>query len=136
MIISFVISLFPIVNNSLLGLISTDRSLVDLFRLHRVGLATEFWRLRLPAAAPYIIAGLKISAGLSVIGAIVGEFIIGASGSEGGLGVKIIFAQARLQTDLLFSLVAAATTLGFFFFSVVSWVGHLFLRTWHESASD
>jgi NitT/TauT family transport system permease protein len=136
MIISFIISLFPIVNNSLLGLISTDRSIVDLFRMHDVGLPTEFWRLRLPSAAPYIVAGLRISAGLSVIGAIVGEFIIGAGGSEGGLGVKIIFAQARLQTDLLFALVAAATLLGFTFFSIVSGVGHVFLRTWHESARD
>lgn len=133
-IVSFIIALFPIINNTLLGLLSTDRNQVDLFRLHRAGPLTQFVKLRLPAATPSIIAGLRISAGLSVIGAIVGEFIIGAGGTEGGLGVKIVFAQARLDTDLMFAQVFAATALGFSFFLLVSAVGYLFLHTWHESA--
>jgi NitT/TauT family transport system permease protein len=133
-IVSFIIALFPIINNTLLGLLSTDRNHADLFRLHRAGRVTEFLKLRLPTAMPSIVAGLRVSAGLSVIGAIVGEFIIGAGGTEGGLGVKIIFAQARLDTDLMFAQVLAATLLGFSFFLLVSYVGYLFLHTWHESA--
>lgn len=133
-VISFMISLFPIINNTLLGLLSADRNHVDLFRLHRAGRLTQFVKLRLPGALPNIFAGLRVSAGLSVIGAIVGEFIIGAGGSEGGLGVKVIFAQSKLDTTMLFAEVFAATALGLAFFLFVSYVGSLLLRNWHESA--
>lgn len=133
-VISFVIALFPIINNTLLGLLSADRNHHDLFRLHRAGQFVVFLKLKLPGALPGIFAGLRISAGLSVIGAIVGEFIIGAGGEEGGLGVKVIFAQSRLATDLLFAEVLAATLLGFSFFLVVSFLADRLLRSWHESA--
>ena len=133
-VIAFMISLFPILNNTLLGLSSADRNQLDLFRMHKAGRVTEFVKLRLPGALPHIFAGLRISAGLSVIGAIVGEFIIGSGGEQGGLGVKVIFAQIRLQTNLLFAEVLAATLLGFAFFMVVSWTGNRLLRDWHESA--
>ncbi|MGH2591773.1 MAG: ABC transporter permease, partial [Actinomycetota bacterium] len=132
-IISLIIALFPVLNNTLLGLLSTDRNQLDLFRLHDSGRMRQFLKLRLPAAVPNIISGLRISAGLSVIGAIVGEFIIGSGGSEGGLGVKVIFAQSKLDTDLLFAEVLAATALGFGFFLIVSFIGWLLLRNWHES---
>jgi NitT/TauT family transport system permease protein len=135
-IISLIISLFPIINNTLLGLRSTSRNLVELFAMHHTGRVVSFWKLRLPAALPSIMAGLKISAGLSVIGAIVGEFIIGSGNSQGGLGVQIIFAQGRMYTALLFAEVISATLLGFLFFSVVSIVSNLLLRHWHESAAD
>ena len=77
----------------------------------------------------------EISAGLSVIGAIVGEFLIGTGGGRGGLGVQIIFAQGQMHTALLFAEIFAATLLGFLFFSVVSAIGNLVLRGWHESAA-
>lgn len=133
-VIAFMIAVFPILNNTLLGLLSTDRNQVDLFRLHRAGRVSQFRKLRLPNALPHIFAGLRVSAGLSVIGAIVGEFIIGSGGSEGGLGVKVIYAQGKLDTNLLFAEVFAATMLGFLFFVLVSYVGNLLLRSWHESA--
>jgi NitT/TauT family transport system permease protein len=133
-VISFIMALFPIVNNTLLGLKSTSRTLVELFALHNKSRLTAFWKLRLPSALPSIFAGLRISAGLSVIGAIVGEFIIGSGNSQGGLGVQIVFAQGRMYTSLLFAEVIAATLLGFFFFLVVSVIGRLLLRHWHESA--
>ncbi len=133
-VISFIMALFPIVNNTLLGLRSTSQTLVELFALHNKSRVTAFWKLRLPSALPSIFAGLRISAGLSVIGAIVGEFIIGSGNSQGGLGVQIVFAQGRMYTALLFAEVIAATLLGFLFFLVVSGVGQLLLRNWHESA--
>jgi NitT/TauT family transport system permease protein len=133
-IVSLIMALFPIVNNTLLGLRSTAHTLVELFALHSPGGWTTFRKLRLPAALPNIFAGLRISAGLSVIGAIVGEFIIGSGNAQGGLGVQIIFAQGRMYTSLLFAEVIAATLLGFVFFLVISGVGHLLLRHWHESA--
>lgn len=133
-VVAFMIAVFPILNNTLLGLLSTDRNHVDLFRLHRAGRLSQFRKLRLPGATPHIFAGLRVSAGLSVIGAIVGEFIIGSGGSEGGLGVKVIYAQGKLDTNLLFAEVFAATLLGFLFFVVVSYVGNVLMRSWHESA--
>jgi NitT/TauT family transport system permease protein len=133
-VVAFMIAVFPILNNTLLGLLSTDRNHLDLFRMHDAGRLTAFRKLRLPNAIPNVFAGLRISAGLSVIGAIVGEFIIGSGGSEGGLGVKVIYAQGKLDTNLLFAEVFAATLLGFMFFVIVSYVGNLLLRSWHESA--
>jgi NitT/TauT family transport system permease protein len=135
-VVSLIISLFPIINNTLLGLRSTSRTLVELFAMHHTSRIISFWKLRLPGALPSMMAGLKISAGLSVIGAIIGEFIIGSGNSQGGLGVQIIFAQGRMYTALLFAEVICATLLGFVFFSAVSLLGHFLLRNWHESAAD
>lgn len=133
-IISLIMSLFPIVNNTLLGLRSTSRNLIELFALHNKSRVTAFWKLQLPGALPHIIGGLRISAGLSVIGAIVGEFIIGSGNAQGGLGVQIVFAQGRMYTALLFAEVIAATLLGFLFFMIVSAIGNRLLKNWHESA--
>ncbi|MBC8271512.1 MAG: ABC transporter permease subunit [Gammaproteobacteria bacterium] len=132
-IISLIISMFPIINNTLLGLRSTSKTLVELFAMHRAPRFTSFIKLRLPAAIPNIIAGLRISAGLSVIGAIVGEFLIGSGSSTGGLGVQIIFAQGRMNTALLFALVISATLLGFILLMAVTLLGQVLLRNWHES---
>ena len=132
-IVSFIISLFPIINNTLLGLKSTSINLVELFQLHNKSRLVAFYKLRLPAAIPNIIAGLRISAGLSVIGAIVGEFIIGSGSMAGGLGVQIIYAQAEMETALVMALIASATIMGFAFFMTVTTLGHFLLRKWHES---
>ena len=133
-IVALIMALFPIVNNTLLGLRSTPGQLLELFALHGAGRWRTFAGLRLPAALPHVLAGLRISAGLSVIGAIVGEFIIGAGNADGGLGVQIVFAQGRMDTALLFAEVIAATVLGFALFAAVSGLGGLLLRRWHESA--
>ena len=132
-IISLIISLFPIINNTLLGLKSTSINLVELFEMHNASKFVSFFKLRFPAAIPNIIAGMRISAGLSVIGAIVGEFIIGSGSMGGGLGVQIIYAQAELETALVMALILTATLLGFAFFSVVSGIGYYLMHKWHES---
>ena len=132
-IISLIISLFPIINNTLLGLKSTSISLVELFQMHNQSRFVNFFKLRLPAATPNVIAGLRISAGLSVIGAIVGEFIIGSGSEGGGLGVMIMYAQADLATALVIALIFTATGLGFAFFMTVSTLGYYLLHNWHES---
>ena len=132
-IISLIISLFPIINNTLLGLKSTSINLVELFQMHNQSRFVNFFKLRLPAAIPHIIAGLRISAGLSVIGAIVGEFIIGSGSEGGGLGVMIMYAQASMETPLVMALILTATALGFAFFMSVTTLGHYLLHNWHES---
>ena len=132
-VISLIISLFPIINNTLLGLKSTSINLVELFQMHNSSRIVNFFKLRLPAAIPHTIAGLRISAGLSVIGAIVGEFIIGSGAEGGGLGVMVIYAQADLETALVIALILTATFLGFTFFITVTALGHQLLKHWHES---
>ena len=101
--------------------------------MHKSSRIVSFFKLRLHAAIPNVIAGLRISAGLSVIGAIVGEFIIGSGSEGGGLGVQVIYAQANLETALVMALILTATALGFMFFMSVSTLGHYLLRHWHES---
>ena len=108
-------------------------SLVELFQMHNSSRFINFFKLRLPAAIPNVIAGLRISAGLSVIGAIVGEFIIGSGSEGGGLGVMIIYAQGDLETALVMALILTATLLGFVFFMSVTTLGHQLLKHWHES---
>ena len=125
-VISLIISLFPIINNTLLGLKSTSINLVELFQMHNSSRFINFFKLRLPAAIPNVIAGLRISAGLSVIGAIVGS-------EGGGLGVMIIYAQGDLETALVMALILTATLLGFVFFMSVTTLGHQLLKHWHES---
>ena len=132
-VISLIISLFPIINNTLLGLKSTSINLVELFQMHNSSRIVNFFKLRLPAAIPHIIAGLRISAGLSVIGAIAGEFIIGSGSMGGGLGVMVIYAQGDLETALVMALILTATLLGFVFFMSVTTLGHQLLKHWHES---
>ena len=132
-IISVIIALFPIINSTLLGLKSTNTTLVEMFNYHKTTKLSTFYKLRFPAAIPNIFSGLKISAGLSVIGAIVGEFIIGSGSEDGGLGVQIIYAQANLETALVMALILTATALGFIFFMTVSTLGWLLMRKWHES---
>ena len=132
-VISLIISLFPIINNTLLGLKSTSINLVELFQMHNQSRFVNFFKLRLPASTPHIIAGLRISAGLSVIGAIVGEFIIGSGSEGGGLGVMIMYAQASMETPLVMALILTATALGFAFFMSVTTLGHYLLHNWHES---
>jgi NitT/TauT family transport system permease protein len=132
-IISVIIALFPIINNTLLGLKSTNTTLVEMFNYHKTNKFSTFYKLRFPAAIPNIFAGLKISAGLSVIGAIVGEFIIGSGSEEGGLGIQIIYAQSNLETALVMALILTATGLGFAFFMTIQTIGWLLMRKWHES---
>jgi NitT/TauT family transport system permease protein len=123
---AFIVSVFPVIANTLTGLLSVDPALRDLFRLYGAGRATTLWKLQLPWALPLLLAGLRIAAGLAVIGAIVGEFVGG-----GGLGVVVLEAMRQQRTDLVFAAVAYASLLGLALFALVSAVSHLVLRRWH-----
>jgi NitT/TauT family transport system permease protein len=134
--ISFIIALFPIISNSAAGLTSTDHNLVTMFELYNASWWQRMWKLKLPAALPYIMTGLRVSAGLAVIGAIVGEFIAGIGGSRGGLGYVIISAANRLEMAYLFAAALASSLLGIIIFIAVSQLSNHFLRHWHESATQ
>ncbi len=132
-IISFLIAFFPMVSNTLIGLNATDRNMKDMFHLYHSSSWQMMWKLRFPAALPYIIAGMKISCTLAVVGAIVGEYIAGVGGGAGGLGYAITVASTRLQTPYLFTLGLSAAVFGVLFFILVSTLSRLLLKSWHES---
>ncbi|UUZ78947.1 ABC transporter permease [Paenibacillus sp. P26] len=132
-IIAFLIGFFPMLSNTLIGLNSTDHNMKNLFYLYNAGSLQTMWKLRIPAALPYIVAGLKISCTLGVIGAIVGEYIAGIGGGKGGLGYAITVAASRLQTPYLFACGLSASVLGIAFFLLVNAFSKWMLSSWHES---
>ena len=102
--------------------------------MHNATASQILFKLRLPNALPNLFVGVRISAGISVIGAITGELFAGSSRvGEGGLGYSILYASGQLETDYLFALVLAASTLGFVFFFIGMFLEWYFLHNWHES---
>jgi NitT/TauT family transport system permease protein len=132
-VIAFLIGFFPMLSNTLIGLNSSDHNMKNLFYLYNASRLQVMWKLRLPAALPYIVGGLKISCSLSVIGAIVGEYVAGIGGIKGGLGYAITVAAGRLQTPYLFACGLAASALGIGFFLIVNAFSKWMLSSWHES---
>lgn len=134
-LIAFIICLAPIIANTTQGLISVEENLIHLFLMHKATSAQILFKLRLPHALPNLFVGIRISAGIAVIGAIIGELFAGSSRvGEGGLGYSITYASAQLETDYLFALVLAATVLGFAFFFIGMFLEWYFLHNWHESS--
>jgi NitT/TauT family transport system permease protein len=131
---SWIVAFFPILSNTTLGLNSVDRNLIDLFRLNGATRWQQLWHLRLPAAMPYFLGGLKIAGGLSLIGAVVAEFVAGSSGQSSGLASRIIEAGYRLNAPRLFAALFLISVTGILIFLVLTLVSHLILRSWHESA--
>jgi NitT/TauT family transport system permease protein len=135
-IITFLICFFPMVVNTTQGLISTDRNLVDLFRMCRAAKWQEVFLLRVPAALPYFFTGLRIAGTLAPIGAIVGDFYAGNSaGGQGGLGFLAIIYSSRFQMGALFATAAVSCLLGFVFVAGVIALSWLALHKWHDSFS-
>lgn len=126
---AFIVSVFPVIASTLLGLESTDPSLVDLFKLYDASAWSRLWKLRLPFALPLIFSGLRIAAGLSVIGAIVGEFIAG-----GGLGSVVDAARTQQRIDVVFASVLMSAVLGLVIVAVLNGASRLALRHWHASS--
>jgi NitT/TauT family transport system permease protein len=126
---AFIASVFPIVANTLAGLLGTDPNLVDLFRLYGGtglrGKMLSLLKLRVPAALPQTFTGLRIGGGLAVIGAIVGEFIGG-----GGLGSVVDVARTQQRTDVVFAAVLLASVLGLALFCVLGALSWALLRKW------
>jgi NitT/TauT family transport system permease protein len=133
-LVVFLIALFPIVANTLFGLRSVDQDHHDLFTLYGAGRVTRLWKLQLPAALPSIFTGLRISAGLSVIGAIVGDFFFRQG--EVGMGVLIDYYRSRLQSEQLFAAVLLASAFGLAVFLLFGALARLVVGGWHESGRD
>jgi NitT/TauT family transport system permease protein len=133
---AFIVSVFPVIANTLAGIRSVEPPLRDLFRLYAATRLATLTKLELPSALPNLVTGLRVAAGLSVIGAIVGEFVAGFSDSGAGLGILILASYRQLRTDLLFAAVLFASGLGLVLFGAVNLTGHLLLRRWHPSARE
>jgi NitT/TauT family transport system permease protein len=132
-IIVVIIAFFPIPTTLLLGMKSVDTGLIDLFRLSGASWRTQLRKLALPSALPSLFTGLRISAGLSVIGAIVGELFF--QQGNPGLGQRIYAYQTNMQYPQLYTAIIFSSLLGIAIFSFFGWFGHLAIRSWHESAA-
>ncbi len=133
LILAWIVAFFPILSNTTLGLRSADHNLRDLFRLYGASRWQVLSELLLPSALPYILAGMKISGGLALIGAVVAEFVAG-SGTSTGLAWRIIEAGNRLEIPKMFAALLLLSTLGIVIFFGLSWIEHRLLHRWHESA--
>ncbi|MAZ17208.1 MAG: ABC transporter ATP-binding protein [Ahrensia sp.] len=131
---AWIVAFFPILSNTTLGLNSVDRNLLDLFKLNGASRWQTLWHLRLPASMPYFLGGLKIAGGLALIGAVVAEFVAGASGLSSGLASRIIEAGYRLNAPRLFAALILISFTGILIFLVLSFISNRILRRWHESA--
>jgi len=134
LICAWIVAFFPILSNTILGLNSADHNLVDLFQLYGASRWQVLRYLRLPAALPYFLAGLRISGGLALIGAVVAEFVAGSGGTASGLAFRILEAGYQLKIPRMFAALVLVSMSGIVIFLILSLVSHLLLRRWHESA--
>jgi NitT/TauT family transport system permease protein len=132
-VIAWIIAFFTILSNTTVGLRSADHNLVDLFRLYGASRWQILWRLQLPSALPYLLAGMKISGGLALIGAVTAELVAG-SGNDTGLGWIITLAGRNLETAKVFAALALLSVLGIAIFFALSALEWALLHRWHESA--
>lgn len=133
LLVAFIVAFFPILSNTVIGLRSADLNLRDLFKLYRASRWQTLRFLLAPAAMPYFIAGLKIAGGLSLIGAVVAEFVAGAAGRETGLASRILEASFRTEIPKMFAALVLVSLTGIAIFLIFNLVAKLVLGKWHES---
>jgi len=134
LICAWIVAFFPILSNTILGLNSADHNLINLFQLYGANRWQTLRYLRLPAALPYFLGGLRISGGLALIGAVVAEFVAGSGGTASGLAFRILEAGYQLKIPRMFAALVMVSGAGIVIFLVLSLISHLLLRRWHESA--
>ncbi len=122
---------FSIPTTLLLGLKSIDRAVLDLFRLQGARWPTMLRKAGFPSAAPTLFAGLRISAGLAVVGAIVSELFF-LSG-PGGLGQMLINAKIDFKYEQMYAALLASSMLSLGVYLLFSWLGNRLFSEWHES---
>ena len=131
---TWLVAFFPLLSNTTMGLRSVDSNLRDLFRLNGANKWQTLIHLQLPAALPYFLSGLKIAGGLALIGAIVAEFVAGATGNSFGLASVIVEASYRLNRPRSFAALGLIAVAGVAIFIATSTFSWFMLRKWHESA--
>jgi len=134
LIIAFLVAFFPILSNMVAGLKSVDHNLLNLYDLYGASRWQTLIYLKLPAALPYFMAGLRIAGGLALIAAVVAEFAAGTAGQGSGLAFRLLEAQYRLNIPRLFAALILLTGTGIAIFGLTSFIAWLSLHRWHESA--
>jgi len=131
---AWIVAFFPVLSNTTLGLNSVDRNLSGLFQLYGASRLQTLLFLKLPGALPYILGGLRIAGGLSLIGAVVAEIAAGSAGAGSGLAFRIAESGYRLNIPRMFAALLLLSLAGIVIYGVLALVSHLLLRRWHESA--
>ncbi len=134
LICAWIVAFFPILSSTIIGLNSVDHNLLNLFQIYRASRWQALWHLRLPAALPFFLSGLKIAGGLALIGAVVAEYVAGSGGNASGLAYRILEASYQLKIPRMFAALVMISLSGIAIFLATSYVSHLLLRRWHESA--
>ena len=134
LVCAWIVAFFPVLANTTLGLRSVDRNLADLFALYGASRWQILRRLKLPSALPYILGGLRIAGGLSLIGAVVAEIAAGSAGAGSGLAYRIAELGYRLNIPRMFAALLLLSLTGIAIFYLLSLINYLALRRWHESA--
>lgn len=127
------VALFPIISNTTLGLRSIDPDLQSYFKLNGASRWQQLVRLRIPSALPYFFGGLRISSGLSLIGAVVAEFVAGTGGSGAGLAYQILQSGFQLDIPRMFAALLLISLTGVALFALMAWFTKLALGSWHAS---
>ena len=133
---AWIVAFFPVLANTTLGLHSVDRNLTELLALYGASRRQVLWYLKLPSALPYILGGLRIAGGLSLIGAVVAEIAAGSAGAGSGLAYRIAESGYRLNIPRMFAALLLLSVAGIAIFYALSLVNYLALRRWHESALE
>jgi NitT/TauT family transport system permease protein len=131
---AWIVGFFPVLSNTTLGLNSVDRNLAGLFQLYGASRLQTLRYLKLPAALPFILGGLRIAGGLSLIGAVVAEIAAGSAGAGSGLAYRIAESGYRLNIPRMFAALLLLSAAGIVIYGLLALVSHLILRRWHESA--
>lgn len=131
---AWIVAFFPIISNTTLGLNSVDHNLINLFQLYKANRWQTLLYLRLPSAMPYFLGGLRISGGLSLIGAVVAEFVAGTGGQRSGIAYQILISSFNLQVPRMFAALLLTTGLGVLIFVSMTILSDQLLKSWHESA--
>ncbi|WP_407177392.1 ABC transporter permease [Bradyrhizobium sp. STM 3562] len=131
---AWIVAFFPVLSNTTLGLNSVDRNLAGLFQLYGASRLQALRLLKLPSALPYILGGLRIAGGLSLIGAVVAEIAAGTAGAGSGLAYRIAESGYRLNIPRMFAALLLLSLAGIVIYGLLALISHLALRRWHESA--
>jgi len=133
---AWIVAFFPVLANTTLGLNSVDHNLISLFELYGASRWQILAYLKLPAALPSMLGGIRIAGGLALIGAVVAEIAAGTAGAGSGLAYRIVESGYRLNIPRLFAALLLLSVTGIVIFFALSLVSHLVLRRWHESAIE
>jgi NitT/TauT family transport system permease protein len=131
---AWIVGFFPVLSNTTLGLNSIDRNLAGLFQLYGASRLQTLRFLKLPSALPYVLGGLRIAGGLSLIGAVVAEIAAGSAGAGSGLAYRIAESGYRLNIPRMFAALLLLSLAGIVIYALLALTSHLLLRRWHESA--